>query len=715
MRRVLLLAPLLLLACDSGDTDPQVVDADEDGHDDSVDCDDGDPAVHPGADELCNGIDDDCDGEIDAGAVDRSTFYLDEDGDGYGQDGSFIIECDLPEGYAEQGGDCDDANEARNPGRVEICNEIDDDCNNQVDDNPPDGEAWYPDADRDGYGGDADKVLACSPVAGHIRKGGDCDDSLAHVNPDGQEVCERFGRDEDCDGLVNDEDDSLEGAPAWYVDVDEDGYGDVEGPIFACEGPTDRIQRGGDCRDDLPDVNPGAVEACANDLDDDCDGHAAACGVAGVMTFAEHDSQWQGQQSGAELGDEVFSMPDRTGDGRPELGFSQSRWDQGRTQNVGRVALVHGPALGGDIRAVDHLWQGETERGRLGFKVLSVGDIDEDGEPELWVTNAGVARAAILLLDVDDPFGEPAARIDSTADIWDELGSDLVQVPDTDDDGLDDLLIGAPRLADSTATVGGAYLMLGRTTGTTDIRDATATLLGPEADSWCGRAVLAPDTDGDGTPELMMGCPGADSDTGELIVYQSLPSGTVEAADADIRLAGTAVNEGLGASLAAGDLDDDGYEDLVVGSPGEGLGTDPWEGAVYVYFGPVADDITVAKADRTWTGEVDGDVFGTTLTTGDVDGDGDDEVAVGAPGTDRYTGTVYLFQDTDGASGAISGADATAKITGEDSLYNFGGAIEIVPDLDNDGYEDLVIGSPGSFVTATGAGIVYIFRGGPGF
>jgi hypothetical protein len=96
------------------------------------DCDDADPARHPDADELCGGVDENCDGELDADAVDGATYYLDGDGDGFGGDTS-VSSCDPVPGWLTAGGDCDDADAGVAPGAVELCNAADDDCDGTVD------------------------------------------------------------------------------------------------------------------------------------------------------------------------------------------------------------------------------------------------------------------------------------------------------------------------------------------------------------------------------------------------------------------------------------------------------------------------------------------------------------------------------------------------------------------------------------------------------
>ena len=98
---------------------------------DMTDCDDGNQSIYPGADELCNGESDDCDEEIDEDAIDLTTWYADNDEDGFGvSSSSDIISCTSPDGYASEMGDCDDTDDTVNPDELEVCDDID---NNRID------------------------------------------------------------------------------------------------------------------------------------------------------------------------------------------------------------------------------------------------------------------------------------------------------------------------------------------------------------------------------------------------------------------------------------------------------------------------------------------------------------------------------------------------------------------------------------------------------
>jgi hypothetical protein len=128
---------------------------------------------------------------------------------------------------------------------------------------------WFEDGDGDGYGGAS--VESCLAPAGHIGRGGDCDDDDAAVHPGAVEVCGDGWTDEDCNGLTNDQDGAVVGTSTWYRDGDGDGYGDAGDETEACQPSAGWVDDAGDCDDSLETVHPGADELC-NGRDDDCDG-----------------------------------------------------------------------------------------------------------------------------------------------------------------------------------------------------------------------------------------------------------------------------------------------------------------------------------------------------------------------------------------------------------------------------------------------------------
>ncbi|MDX2088057.1 MAG: putative metal-binding motif-containing protein [Kofleriaceae bacterium] len=165
------------------------------------DCDDGRASAYPGAPELCNDLDDDCDTMIDEGVV-RPTFYPDADGDGAGIAGPTVEACVAPPGFAPVGGDCDDTTPEVHPGADERCNMIDDDCDGALDEpGAIDGDVLHRDEDADGFGDPARWDRICGAPAGYVELAGDCDDDDGDINPLADERCN--GRDDDCDGLAD--------------------------------------------------------------------------------------------------------------------------------------------------------------------------------------------------------------------------------------------------------------------------------------------------------------------------------------------------------------------------------------------------------------------------------------------------------------------------------------------------------------------------------
>ena len=269
---------LILIGCngDPKDTGPAVpvetgdtavvLDEDDDGFGNDVDCDDGDPDIHPDATEICDGIDNNCDGATDEeGAQGEATFYADVDDDGFGDDSAPLTTCDQPSGYVTIAGDCDDTNGESYPGNPEVCDGADNDCNDVVDDDPLDGDLWYPDLDSDGYGDPNAGIRACSQPDGFVSDNTDCYDLTNAIYPGAPEYCDGF--DNDCDKIIDE--DPVNGT-TFYGDGDGDGYGVAKDMVSECAMPKGYAEVAGDCDDTLDHVYPGADEYC-DDLDNDCD------------------------------------------------------------------------------------------------------------------------------------------------------------------------------------------------------------------------------------------------------------------------------------------------------------------------------------------------------------------------------------------------------------------------------------------------------------
>jgi hypothetical protein len=210
-------------------------------------------------------------------------YFVDADGDGYGDYAATIEACEAPSGASETGGDCDDGDAEIHPGAEERCDAADQDCDDQIDEDPTDPSDWYADLDGDGFGDPENVQLACNAPTGHVGNDRDCDDTDANRWPGAQETCD--GEDQDCDTVVDEE--ASDGEP-WYPDLDQDGYGDENALTITCSQPEGYLEDGTDCDDDDADTWPGSVEYCGG-ADEDCDGTVDEISAADVRTFYEDD------------------------------------------------------------------------------------------------------------------------------------------------------------------------------------------------------------------------------------------------------------------------------------------------------------------------------------------------------------------------------------------------------------------------------------------
>ncbi len=254
--------------------------------DENTDCDDSESLVNPDQTEVCNGYDDDCDGDADSDATDKTTHYIDSDGDGYGDLASTIQACGESAGVSADSTDCDDAAGTIYPGATEFCNLLDDDCNGQIDDGAPVPATWYRDDDADGYGDPLLSQESCDPPVGYVLDDRDCDDSASSVNPSMDELCSTGGVDDDCSGLADEVAMAVD-TTLYYVDGDSDGYGERGSAAQeACSPPSGWVTDQTDCDDAVNAVNPAASELCSTvGVDDNCSGIADENTASDVQTY----------------------------------------------------------------------------------------------------------------------------------------------------------------------------------------------------------------------------------------------------------------------------------------------------------------------------------------------------------------------------------------------------------------------------------------------
>ena len=461
----------------------------------------------------------DCD-DADASVQRTRSWYLDVDGDGYGSEEQQA--CEAPgSAWVLLGGDCDDDDDAVLPGAAESCNEVDDDCDGVVDDAPV--STWYEDQDSDGWGDRRDDS-AC-PAEGWVSQGGDCDDEDPAVHPEVEELCN--GLDDDCNGSVDD----AVCAPVGALGLEDFARWEEE---------------------------PGWGASVA--VTEGLDGVAWGAGGADRVVLSDGQVLTGGSGFGADLG----AIPGQLlvlAEGGELLAFEQGvaeanfgadlqsvdTWQAHVAvgdPEASTVWLLEGP-LSGAVSALDSFSAAGADES--GFDV-GLGDLDGDGTPEL-VAGAPGRKNGKGSASVYGDSGE-LTRIDGPT------GSGLghtVQCADLDGDGQEDLVLGAAP--------GAAAWLFMSPLGASTTDDAQAWIVGPEG-SELGSALALPDLDGDGNTDLVVGAPEAGS---TWIAYGPQTGALTWQATLD-----APVEQGSGRALAGGDLDEDGFDDLLLGLPGAG-------------------------------------------------------------------------------------------------------------------------------------------------
>ncbi|MBK8551273.1 MAG: FG-GAP repeat protein [Ignavibacteria bacterium] len=270
------------------------------------------------------------------------------------------------------------------------------------------------------------------------------------------------------------------------------------------------------------------------------------------------------------------------------------------------------------------------------------------------------------------------------------FGYSVSSAGDVNGDGYSDVIIGAHAHSSNT---GKAYIYFG---GATMNNDADITMTGETTSDNFGYSVSsAGNVNNDGCSDVIIGAYGHSTNTGRAYIYfGGLNMNTV----ADVIMTGESANDYFGISVSsAGDVNGGGYSDVIVSA----FAYNAFSGRTYIYFGATTMDNT---ADVTMTGESASDLFGASVSAGNVNGDAFSDVIVGAYGYATSTGRVYIYL---GGTQMNNTADVT--MTGESTGDRFGRSVSSAVNINGDVYSDVIVGADIYFL---GTGRTYIFFGG---
>ncbi|MFH1419050.1 MAG: Ig-like domain-containing protein [Planctomycetota bacterium] len=411
-------------------------------------------------------------------------------------------------------------------------------------------------------------------------------------------------------------------------------------------------------------------------------------------------AEWtvESDQENAQLGSSVATAGDVNADGYSDVIVGVPLYDAGQS-DAGRALVFHGSATG---LASSAAWSfdGEQQGANFGWSVATAGDVNGDGYSDSIVGShlydgGGIDSGRVYVF-----YGSPAG-LSATAD-WGathigqgaEFGYSVATAGDVNGDGYSDVIIGVPYRDDPPQTdCGAAHVFYGSEAGL-DLFNGW-TYVWSDSDGECGYSVAtAGDVNGDGYADIILGVPGYLNDYGATLVFHGSSSGLDASYDTGFF---STITRRLGCSVStAGDVNGDGYSDVIVGGEllSQGEANEGWAG---IAFGSAGGIGWVGEPWQVESNQAEARLGSSVGTAGDVNGDGYADIIVGAKqysDGESYEGGAFVWfgsADGLGPEGTLENADWSTQSDQASAI--FGRSVATAGDVNGDGYGDVIVGA----------------------